>query len=1046
MTPQLKFLRRVRIHGRECGAVARALHHEVESSSLYQADSGKALGSTNERKQMSTKTTLKRIALVAVSALGFGLLASGPTQAANTASATAFTKSQALSASYLTVVGAAAQTGTASGFFYVDVTNESAAANAGSVVGLATSTNTETMTVTVTTAPSTAAVADIAIRPVKQESVTGTTGLALRFTGTTETWTAGSYALDTPTKINAFESSDFNPTTANPAGAAKRYWFAVSTAASRAVSAGYFNLRIRTQTADSRILDSNIQVRFVPTIADAGAVITVAGTGSLFTGETLTYQANRYYTATLAGPNGDRIQTGVGVTITNTAGLESATVLSTVPAMTAALTSAAGVDRSANLEVTDDGDSGQDYVFTSTTAVTGSSLTSMEMYQDARSLANGVYGITHAATGSNGFPTLTALSTDLLRVRLTNSSAQGTLAVTTGAARTALASVQTKLDATGIAAADAAYTTSTAANPSATKAYTLPLSVKSVTLYIDSAVASQNITTTTTWSGNYASANVTPATTTALTTATDGDGTITRVITNSSPLAGAVATVVISGFSNPDNTVTVTLTWAAAVATTVTVLEPISGIHTKLKGTTNFVVEVTDQFGKAMAGEVIQPIVGGSATSGGNYSATTTYATITTDAAGTAKWSLTDATGINDGTDSITFRAISNSVTSSAYTITYKTTVAAVSSFLSYFDNDMGATANVSYPTGGIYAGAAGAGAKLSLLYDVNLSDGTLDNVTDSTSDALVQYRVMALTSAGVPATGASLTITAGTGGHVLSDSGLPLSSTTKAVGSTGYVSFIGFATAPGAIKFTITSGTVSTEMAMWVAEPTGTAARTIAISGASTGVSNGDGVPMTVTVKDRYGNLVGNVGITAAASGVGNFMGGSTQQSYTTDATGTYSFLATSTTAAGGSGTFTVSINTASTDATSLAGYYGSTAVDSTVAAGVSSASKAVTFTAGKSTSTVAAEAATAAAEAASDAAAEAIDAANAATDAANLAAEAADAATVAAEEARDAADAATAAVEELATQVATLMAALKAQITTLANTVAKIAKKVKA
>ena len=89
---------------------------------------------------------------------------------------------------------------------------------------------------------------------------------------------------------------------------------------------------------------------------------------------------------------------------------------------------------------------------------------------------------------------------------------------------------------------------------------------------------------------------------------------------------------------------------------------------------------------------------------------------------------------------------------------------------------------------------------------------------------------------------------------------------------------------------------------------------------------------------------------------------------------------------------------------------------------------------------------ASTAAADAATDAASEAIDAANAATDAANLAAEAADAATVAAEEARDAADAATAAVEELATQVATLMAALKAQITTLANTVAKIAKKVKA
>jgi hypothetical protein len=96
--------------------------------------------------------------------------------------------------------------------------------------------------------------------------------------------------------------------------------------------------------------------------------------------------------------------------------------------------------------------------------------------------------------------------------------------------------------------------------------------------------------------------------------------------------------------------------------------------------------------------------------------------------------------------------------------------------------------------------------------------------------------------------------------------------------------------------------------------------------------------------------------------------------------------------------------------------------------------------------TGTVSDDAATAAAAAATDAALEAIDAANAATDAANLAAEAADAATVAAEEARDAADAATAAVEALAKDIADLTAGIRAQITTLANTVAKIAKKVKA
>jgi hypothetical protein len=31
MISRIKFLRRVRIHGGECGAVARALHHEAET-------------------------------------------------------------------------------------------------------------------------------------------------------------------------------------------------------------------------------------------------------------------------------------------------------------------------------------------------------------------------------------------------------------------------------------------------------------------------------------------------------------------------------------------------------------------------------------------------------------------------------------------------------------------------------------------------------------------------------------------------------------------------------------------------------------------------------------------------------------------------------------------------------------------------------------------------------------------------------------------------------------------------------------------------------
>ena len=56
-----------------------------------QADLRKFRGSTIERKQMSTKTTFKRVALVAVAALGFGLLSVAPSNAAVAADSLAVT-------------------------------------------------------------------------------------------------------------------------------------------------------------------------------------------------------------------------------------------------------------------------------------------------------------------------------------------------------------------------------------------------------------------------------------------------------------------------------------------------------------------------------------------------------------------------------------------------------------------------------------------------------------------------------------------------------------------------------------------------------------------------------------------------------------------------------------------------------------------------------------------------------------------------------------------------------------------------------------------
>jgi len=193
-----------------------------------------------------------------------------------------------------------------------------------------------------------------------------------------------------------------------------------------------------------------------------------------------------------------------------------------------------------------------------------------------------------------------------------------------------------------------------------------------------------------------------------------------------------------------------------------------------------------------------------------------------------------------------------------------------------------------------------------------------------------------------------------------------------------------------------------------------------------------GESKRVTATVKDSFGNVDPDVAVTIAYTGTAGrvaSVNGVTSSTCSTNASGQCVIELASEVA--GTGTLTVT----------MTGGDASTALlndGSARPTRVLTGSTAVTIS---GTNAIAA-----AAEAASDAAAEEIDAANAATDAANLAAEAADAATVAAEEARDAADAATAAVEELATQVATLMAALKAQITTLANTVAKIAKKVKA
>ena len=81
-TSRMKFPRRVRIHGGECGAVARALHHEAKSLSLP-AVKENVFFTTHERKSMSTKTFFKRIATTLAISLGVSVLSLAPAAQAN---------------------------------------------------------------------------------------------------------------------------------------------------------------------------------------------------------------------------------------------------------------------------------------------------------------------------------------------------------------------------------------------------------------------------------------------------------------------------------------------------------------------------------------------------------------------------------------------------------------------------------------------------------------------------------------------------------------------------------------------------------------------------------------------------------------------------------------------------------------------------------------------------------------------------------------------------------------------------------------------------
>jgi len=969
MNSLFEFLRRVRIHGGECGAVARALHHEAKIQSLP-AVKGNVFFTTNERKQMSTKTIFKRIALVVVSTLGLSLMASLP--AANAAyNATPGTTSITVSAvgrvgfgieilAYSQAGGANACTDTC----YLHTRLTDAPAGAGLVAtGSAWATGVALVTESVTVTQFTDA------------------GWAVRFIDHTstkaDTIVAGTYSFawwvdtqaeetDVPGDLHKGGTSGIKAGTVSVTvgGAPTQVTLASSSASvdSSAVTTTSVQATFKDASGVATLLNSTDTYgittgRALPSsygVEIIGDTVTTAGNTSA---------DSRTATAVFVAPFITNNKINGGITVAKNG--------------TSAGQGTAGIDRE--------------------TTPTNSSVVTFWVGSNK--------GSGTSTFKVSGLGTLAGVDSGNFTLTMSNPAkiehACPTTTLTMGRADTSSATLGLR-DTSYSRTMPCANQAGAVVNPTATDLYASTVTGKTVRFGVQ---VSSSTGGTVTGSVAAITGYVVPTgvATGAFTYTTDSEFSSVSFAATA-PSDGEAYTVTFNMSNGKSYEFDIYYkdpsvgsgTGQGSVTTNLA-----SGAKAAVGTTNNVVFTVKDGFGSLVSGATVK--VTHDRTSTGGASALEAR---TTDANGQATYAWTDAK---------TIAASAATTLNNAGTITYYVNTANASGVLS-----SSATLNftsAAFVTPGILA-----------ITETAEDDDTIGN----TVDAVINETITVTTDTGSIMSGVAYSVTLSDGLYERKTYSSGASQLTGFTDSNGqaFVRIAGFKSGVQTITFTV--GSLTKSDTFTVVSASGKF-RSVSADAATAAINTDETGYVTVTAKDVYGNIVPSMSLTVTYTGSNGRIvsyNGAQGTSATTDANGKlvigiYADRA-------GTGTLKVE-STAGVEATTTTTTQGVAPI-----ARVSDVSVVVT-SAGVS-------AAVAAAEAATDAAAEAIDAANAATDAANLAAEAADAATVAAEEARDAADAATAAVEELATQVATLMAALKAQITTLANTVAKIAKKVKA
>jgi trimeric autotransporter adhesin len=915
---------------------------------------------------MSTKTTFKRIALVAVAALGFGMISNVPANAAAIAPTSI-------------VVGTipTAQVGVAN---IVPVTI--------TLPLTATTADTFTLSARVTSAPTGSGYRSIPGTVAHLQSGISTPGTTVKAAIDIQKPTTNTGALTAAIGMASGLSvgANFSPSVAQVAAAAVAGVFTVTLNVSVMPDiAGSYTVLVSTNGDDNSTVDTDSDyvagdANTTYSFATGGSVSTVtlaAVTGSGIAGAT----QGVLMSATIKDAAGAVAQLGVNETITFSSPSTTETLVGIRPA-----TTSAGVGGS------DIGSASGSYVATSANFLNG--VAYFRYYNSAAETA------VVTATGSGLLP----------------ATVVGTLSITTRTASTVAAS-GVITDSTAQAAAITAGTggrtavSGTYAQSVATTAtshsYTVTLGTAATLAgdYISAVVTDTSGRITGIVGGTYAVA----LTTAAVGTATTG-GTAPLSITATLATAGNSFAVTVAG-------ATLTVTSAAAAVTTLSAISPSATTIRQADGaSTAMTVRVLDQFGAAMASQVVTV-----ATTGRN--ASTTATTVVSDASGYVSFTRADAgtaaTVLKADTVTFTFTPTTGSAVTRAYTVNYGST--AVGTITCTSGAELDTATSVTYRD---ISSADGAEAGAASLCTVTIKDA---------NGAIM---------VGVPVT----VTTASAGAAVLS------TSATLYTGAAGTVAPSVYAWTAGAKTFTVTAGTVTSTETINFRQNDAAEVRSIAV--------RADGNRHYVTASDRFGNPVPGVRIYGSRTGSGLFGGGSptangiTGSPAVVDAnTGVAEFIFN-----GGSTESVVTYQVASaadtpsatfgaTDA--LKGLTDGTTATSTFTATVAGTALLAEVGVGASfdaagvnsvKATIAPDTAAAdAVSAAADAAAEATDAANAATDAANAAAEAADAATAAAQDAADA-------VAALSTQVSEMVDALKKQITALTNLVIKIQKKVRA